>query len=168
MTPTQETIHQIDRLRRLAASVYVQLPPPSAARAEVEQFAREVGAGDELVAFWLAGESFVLMIEAAGPRRFDSTPFEYVRRDWFGYERDVEMRIGPRRGETVHARVAGTGAKRVISLASDGSGDELHLQLRDGPDGRAGQVVWHNHDPGADTVVSQSLPELLRMSNDLV
>ena len=81
MAPHDEVTHEIQRLRRLAAAVHMVIAPAEVTRDEVEQFAREARApvGEDLVMFWLAGESFVLMTPHTGPRRFEATPFRYAK-----------------------------------------------------------------------------------------
>jgi len=170
MTPRDEVVHEMQRLRRLAAAVHVPIPPAEATRDEVEQFAREAGApvGEELMEFWLAGESFVLKTSDTGPRSFEATPFRSAKRGWFGFEQQVTMHFGPQRGQTVNARIPGTKERGLLSLGSDGSGDELYLVLRDGPHGTARQVLQHDHETDEYGVVAEGLPALLRASNDRV
>ena len=168
MTPRDQVIHEIERLRRLAAAVHVAVKPAEATQEEVERFAAEAGVpvGDDLLAFWLAGESFVLMPRPY--RRFDSTPFRYARRDWLGYEQEVRMYFGPQAGQVVHVRVPGTKVRGLVSIGSDGCGDDLYFVLRGGPRWVPGQVLHWDHETDEYGVVAEGLPAFLRASNDLV
>ena len=100
MTPKDQVLSELDRLRRLAAASHVFYPHAEATRAEVEQFVRAAGApvGPDLVEFWLAGEGFVIMAPAPSPRPFEVTPSASAKRTWFGYEREVHMQFGPQKG----------------------------------------------------------------------
>ena len=170
MTPGQELAREIERLRRLAAAEHVHYPPAGATREQVADFAREAGVavGEDLLEFWVAGEGFVLMVTAQAPRPFESTPFRSARHGWFGYERDVTTHFGPQAGQTLRVRVGGTGARGLVNIGSDGSGDELYLALARGPAGKPGQVLHHDHETGAYAIVAESLPMFLKASNDFV
>jgi ankyrin repeat protein len=78
------------------------------------------------------------------------------------------MHFGPQRGQTINANVGGTNEHGLLSLGSDGGGDRLYLVLRDGPHGTAGQVLHHDQETVAYTLVAEGLPAFLRASNDLV
>ena len=175
MSPLEEVVREIERLRRLAASVHVRYPAAEATRAEVGQFFRDAGlpVRDDLVAYWLAGEGFVLMTPATGTTRFEATPFRFALRGWQGFEQEVRMHFGPQAGQVVTARARGSGERGLVLLGSDGSGDALYLALRDatlpgGAGARAGQVLHYDHELDTYAVVADGLAAFLRASNDLV
>ena len=170
MTPGQELVRETERLRRLAAAAHVHYPPAEATREQVADFAREAGVavGEDLLEFWVAGEGFVLMVPTPAPRPFEATPFRAARRAWFGYEQEVTTHFGPRTGQAIRVRVGGTGARGLVDIGSDGSGDELYLALAGGPAGKPGQVLHHDHETDTYTAVAENLPAFLKASNDFV
>jgi hypothetical protein len=170
VTPARQVIHEIDRLKRLAASVHVVYAPAEATREQVERFVRDEGLspGEVLIEYWLAPESFVLMTPATGNTVFESTAFQYAVRNWLGYETEMQMRFGPQAGQSVAVRVPGTTERGLIPVGSDCGGDELYLVLRPGPFAPAGHVLHWDHETDQYTTVADSLPALLKASNDLV
>lgn len=170
MTPREQVVFEIARLRRVAASVHVNFPPAEATWEQVARFARDAGVtvGDDLSEFSRAGEGFVLMTPATGRTVFVATPFQSAAREWFGYDREVTMHLGPKAGQVVNVHVTGSGAGGLVSLGTDGSGDGLDLALRDGPHARAGEVVYFDHELDTRTLVARNLAALLRASNDMI
>ena len=170
MTARQQVLLEIERLKRLAAASHLPVPAAELSPADVEQVTRDIGIPLDcgLTDLWLAGETFVVVTAVPRVTRSYSHPPSIARRDWHGQEQDVTSQYVRRPPRPVTVRTPGTSERGAVSFASDGSGDEMDLLVRDGRRGRAVQFVWHDHETGKDTVVADGLAALLQTSNDLV
>lgn len=165
MSNGEQVAGEIERLKRLAASVEIKFRSDEATRADIEAFEREASVifGEELYAFWGAGVSeFPLLLNRGCV--YDSYPVKVVRREWFGEHTICHDMLMKPTAEQL-ASLA-TKNKGLIEIASNAFGDTLSYVVVAGDVRKRGQVVSHDHGSGEYECVGDSLADFLRRSND--